>query len=97
MVENDSNCFTIEERKSRRISEVKVSDADNIALTSNLINEAQQLLTDIEIAASKVGLYLNAKKTEVLIYNQPLADIMSQSIEKNQSGQRLQIFRILRR
>ena len=69
---NNDNGFIVEERKSRRIPEIKVSDldfADDIVLTANIINEAQQLLKDVEIAASKVGLHLNAKKTEVLIPN----------------------------
>ena len=51
---------------SRRSPEIKVSYldfADDIALTANLITEAQKLLTDVESAASKIGLHLNAKKT----------------------------------
>ena len=51
--------INIEERKSRRIPEVKVTDLDfvnDIALTTNLINEAQKLLNEVESAASKVGL-----------------------------------------
>ena len=65
---NNKNIFTIEERKSGRIPQVKVTDldfADDIALTTYLINEAQKLLNDVESAAApKVGLHLNTKKTE---------------------------------
>ena len=79
---NDNNGFTIKEKKSRRIPEVKVTDlhfADDIAITTNLINEAQKLLNDVESAAPKVDLHLNAKKNEVLIFNQQNTDISSQS------------------
>ena len=40
--------------------------ADDIALISSLISNAQQLLTTLEEASKKVGLMLNAKKTEYL-------------------------------
>ena len=59
VMSNNNNGFTIEERKSRRIPEVKVINldfADDIALTTNSINGAQKLLNDVESAASKVGL-----------------------------------------
>ena len=85
VMSKNNNGFTVEERKSRRIPEVKVTDldfADDIALISNLIDESQRLLNDVETAASKVGLHLNAKKTEVMIFNQPNMDILSQSGEK---------------
>ena len=68
LMSNNKNVFAIEERKSGRIPEVKVTDldfADDIALTTYLINEAQKLLNDVESAAApKVGLHLNTKKTE---------------------------------
>ena len=52
-------------------------------LTVNIINEAQLLLKDVEIAAGKFGLHLNAKKTtKVLIYNLAEVDILSHSGEK---------------
>lgn len=43
--------------------------ADDIALTSVLLENAQQLLVSLEDASAKVGLMLNAKKTEYLRIN----------------------------
>jgi len=48
----------------------------------NLIEDAQTTLLDVEKAASNVGLHLNAKKTEVMIFNQPSQDITSRTGEK---------------
>ena len=44
--------------------------ADDIALLSELINQAQDLLTSIESFAAQIGLVMNAKKTKVMTYNQ---------------------------
>ena len=65
--------FTIEERKSRRFPAVKITDldfADDIALLSDEIQQAQELLTRIETSAAKVGLHMNVKKTKVMPFNQ---------------------------
>ena len=43
--------------------------ADDIALLSEEITQAQQLLNRVEAEASKVGLHLNAKKTELMAFN----------------------------
>ena len=43
--------------------------ADDIALLSNQIREAQELLDRVETECKKVGLHLNAKKTEYMAYN----------------------------
>ena len=40
--------------------------ADDIALTAMLLQEAQDLLSSLEDASAKVGLFLNAKKTEYM-------------------------------
>ena len=40
--------------------------ADDIALTAMLLQEAQNLLSSLEDASAKVGLFLNAKKTEYM-------------------------------
>ena len=43
--------------------------ADDIALISQEIDSAQRLLTNVEVETKKLGLCLNAKKTEVQSYN----------------------------
>ena len=67
--------FTLHRRKSRRCPAVNITDldfADDIALLSNEIHQAQQLLRELEVEAAKVGLHVNAKKTEFMSYNQDL-------------------------
>ena len=66
--------FTIYPRRSRRIKPIKICDldfADDICLTTELQEQAQELLLLVEINAAKIGLRLNAKKTEYILYNQP--------------------------
>ena len=66
--------FTITPRKSRRFPAVTITDldfADDISLLCNQIQHAQQLLLRVESECIKVGLGLNAKKTEVMTYNIP--------------------------
>ena len=43
--------------------------ADDIALTAMLLQDAQDLLSSLEDASAKVGLFLNAKKTEYMSIN----------------------------
>lgn len=65
--------FEIDKRKSRRHPAIFMCDldfADDIALLSEEIVQAQELLARVEQESSKVGLYLNEKKTEVMAYNQ---------------------------
>jgi hypothetical protein len=64
--------FTVTPRKSRRIGAIVKTDfdfADDIALVSNLSDQAQKLLHSVETECRKVGLRLNAKKTEVMAFN----------------------------
>jgi len=66
--------FELERRKSSRHPAVSISDldfADDIALLSQNAEQAQLLLTQLEVEAAKVGLHLNGKKTKVMTYNQP--------------------------
>ena len=44
--------------------------ADDIALISEEISEAQVLLQRVETEAKRVGLQINAKKIEAMVYNQ---------------------------
>jgi len=43
--------------------------ADDIALTAKLVRDAQDLLSSLEDASAKVGLLLNAKKTDYMCIN----------------------------
>ena len=70
--------FTLTQRKSRRYPAVKITDADfadDIALFSDNIKDAQELLNRLELAANEVGLYLNTSKTEFMMYNLTEGDI----------------------
>ena len=65
--------FKLTRRRSRRQHPTIVTDtdfADDIALISEEIEQAQKLLQSVEIECGKVGLQLNAKKTEIMQYNQ---------------------------
>ena len=64
--------FTISQRRSRRQPAEILADldfADDIALMSDTISQAQELLTRVEDAADTVGLHMNVSKTKVLAYN----------------------------
>jgi hypothetical protein len=64
--------FTIHPRRSRRRPKEALADldfADDIALLSDTVAEAQELLTRVETACKKVGLALNGPKTKALSYN----------------------------
>ena len=64
--------FTITPRRSRRHPKEVLADldfADDIALLSDEIEQAQELLLRVERECKKVGLGLNAKKTKSLAYN----------------------------
>ena len=76
--------FTLEQRRSCRHPAVKISDldfADDIALILDQIEEAQNTLLRVEEAAAKVGLHLNADKTEAIIYNQDADEIKTRNGE----------------
>ena len=63
----------ISRRRSRRCPAKFVTDldfADDIALISEEIQQAQSLLERVEGACREVGLKMNAKKTKVLQFNQ---------------------------
>ena len=65
--------FHLERRKSRRIGPVALTDldfADDIALLSMDIRQAQELLQSVERCVGKVGLKMNAGKTKYMSYNQ---------------------------
>ena len=64
--------FTMTPARSRRYPAEKVTDADfadDLALLSNTIDEAQQMLTSLEEAAGAVGLIMNEAKTKYMSIN----------------------------
>ena len=64
----------MESRKRRRIGPQTITDldfADDIALLSDSLNNAEELLHLVEASALKVGLGMNAKKTKAMVYNEP--------------------------
>ena len=66
--------LTIHPRRSRRYPAVKISDvdfADDLALTTDTVAEAQDLLTSLEQAANSIGLHLNEGKTKYIGVNLP--------------------------
>ena len=78
----DENGLTLIPRRSRRVPGLTVTDldyADDIALLSDTIEKAQNLLHDLETAAEAVGLHVNVLKTEYMIINinDPDPDIKS--------------------
>ena len=66
--------FKLDKRRSRRRKPIAITDldfADDIALLSEEIQKAQELLTRVENEAAKIGLRLNDEKTEAMVYNIP--------------------------
>ena len=65
--------FQLAHRQSRRIGPEVVTDldfADDIALLSEQVHQAQKLLGLVETSVAKVGLKMNAGKTKFMCYNQ---------------------------
>ena len=66
------NGFELTKKRSRRYPAKTITDADydDIAILANTPNQAETLLHSLERAASGIGLYVNAHKTEYMCYNQ---------------------------
>ena len=67
------NGFELTKKRSRRYPEKTITDADyadDIAILANTPDQAQTLLHSLEPAATDIGLYVNAHKTEYMCYNQ---------------------------
>ena len=65
--------FTLAHPRSNRYPTIKITDADyadDIALFADKIDEAETLLHALEEASAEIGLYVNAKKTEYMCFNQ---------------------------
>ena len=64
--------FTMEPQRSRRVKAKTITDldfADDIALISDLVSEAQELLPAVKKECNQVGLQINAPKTKFISYN----------------------------
>ena len=65
--------FQLYRQRSRRFPAVSVTDldfADDLALITEEMEQAQEVILKLEEEAEKVGLVCNAKKTEVQTFNQ---------------------------
>ena len=63
----------IKPKRSNRDRDKHLTDldyADDIAITATVLKDAQDLLISVEVASAKVGLFLNAKKTEYMKVNE---------------------------
>ena len=63
----------IEKRRSRRQHPIIITDTDfavDIALISEHISQAQEMIIRVETETRRIGLFLNEKKTETMQYNQ---------------------------
>ena len=84
--------LTLKHRQSSRHSAVFLTDldfADNIALLSDTIRDAQVLLSALECAAKEVGLLINKSKTKTLVINTCTTnDILSLGILDTHNQQR---------
>ena len=78
--------FKLHLRRSRIHEPVILTDTDftdDIATISEEMEQAQNMLRNIEIEGAKVGLRLNAKKTEMMLFNQNVQmDAMSRDGNK---------------
>ena len=75
--------FKLVKRRSRRTAPVTITDtgfADDIALISEGLAQAQKMLTRVETEAAKIGLHMNAKKTQVMPFNQEDVNFILKSI-----------------
>ena len=64
--------FTVTPVRGRRVKTKKVSDtefADNIALMTDTVKDAEDLMREVETVSMSVGLRLNETKTKYLVEN----------------------------
>ena len=77
-IPDDTNGFLLARRVGRRVPEQRISVlgyADDLALVSSSASGAQAMLNSLVTTARRVGLQLNATKTEVLCVPGPQVDI----------------------
>ena len=64
--------FTLKKSRSRRYPAIVITDtdfADDIALLSDTLAQAEKLLHRTQMAASQIGLHINEAKTEFMSFN----------------------------
>ncbi len=64
--------FCLKKRRSRRVGPETITDldfADDIALLSEQIAQAQSLLSGVDIQCGKIGLKINSEKTKTMVFN----------------------------
>ena len=64
--------FTLTKARSRRFPAEKITDtdfADDIALLSDTLKEAETLLHHVQTSAKQIGLHINETKTEYMTFN----------------------------
>ena len=72
--------FMLEKRQDSRKPAIFTTDADfagDLALLSNYMEQAQLLLQRSEIASETIGLHINCKKTEHMMFNQTDTELKS--------------------
>ena len=65
--------FKLQRRRSRRVTPTIMTDldfADDIALLTEEMHQAQEILNRLEVEAANVGLHCNSDKTEYQSFNQ---------------------------
>ena len=86
-IDNNSQYgLTLTERKSSRYPAFTITDvdyADDIAITTNNVKEANILLNSLEKTAKEIGLHINVAKTEYMAYNQNSTDMIKTQNEEN--------------
>ena len=68
----------LEKRQGSRKTAAYITNADfadGLALISNYMEQAQLLLSRLEMAAETIGLHANCKKTHYMLFNQDEADL----------------------
>ena len=86
-IDNNSQYgLTLTERKSSRYPAFTITDvdyADDIAITTNNVKEANILLNSLEKTAKEIGLHINVAKAEYMAYNQNSTDMIKTQNEEN--------------
>ena len=64
--------FQLRKRQSRRVPPIIITDmdfADDIALVSDGIKEAEEMLRRVDLSAKCIGLSMNTGKIKYMLYN----------------------------